>query len=116
METKKCIVKCYKCRNVLVDDLQTSSPSPECILDGNCNSYDVKSFIYLLEDKLPEWIKNKVEEEQWTKGKLHCSNCGCKVGSFDFVSGRKCECRNSVLPPVHFITSQVDIPLATLLK
>lgn len=68
-------------------------------------------FLYLQEDQLPKWIKLKVEEEQWTKGKLHCENCGFKVGSFDFISGRKCDCKKSILPPVHFVSSQVDRPI-----
>lgn len=102
-------IKCHKCRQVLLLDLSAAYNKGPC--SDICASYDPKKFIYLVEDQLPDWIKTKVEEEQWTKGKLHCEHCGCKVGTFDFVSGRKCECGATVLPPVHFVSSQVDIPI-----
>uniref|UniRef100_S4P3U6 E3 ubiquitin-protein ligase RNF180 n=1 Tax=Pararge aegeria TaxID=116150 RepID=S4P3U6_9NEOP len=102
-------VKCHKCRQVLLSDLSATYNKSRC--KDTCSSYNRNNFIYLLEDHLPAWIKVKIEEEQWTKGKLHCENCGCKVGTFDFVSGRKCECGITVLPPVHFVLSQVDIPI-----
>uniref|UniRef100_A0A1E1VXE5 E3 ubiquitin-protein ligase n=1 Tax=Pectinophora gossypiella TaxID=13191 RepID=A0A1E1VXE5_PECGO len=102
-------IKCHKCRHILLDDINKIYSSE--VIHSECDSYDIKKFIYLLEDNLPIWIKLKVEEEQWTKGKLHCENCGSKVGTFDFISGRKCDCGKSVLPPVHFVTSQVDRPI-----
>ncbi|CAH2267207.1 jg2935 [Pararge aegeria aegeria] len=80
-------VKCHKCRQVLLSDLSATYNKSRC--KDTCSSYNRNNFIYLLEDHLPAWIKVKIEEEQWTKGKLHCENCGCKVGTFDFVSGRK---------------------------
>lgn len=106
METNP-VIKCHKCRHILTDANVTNTVG----CPAACTSYDIKQFIYLLEEKLPNWIKLKIEEEQWTKGKLHCVNCGSKVGSFDFVSGRKCECGTTVLPSVHFVTSQVDRPI-----
>ncbi|CAG9783026.1 unnamed protein product [Diatraea saccharalis] len=100
-------IKCHKCRHVLLYGFDYSvNNCPQ-----KCNSYNVHNFIFLDDNKIPEWIKFKIEEENWTKGKLHCYNCGFKVGSFDFVSGRKCECGSTVLPSVHFITSQVDKPV-----
>ncbi|CAK1599794.1 unnamed protein product [Parnassius mnemosyne] len=104
------VIKCHKCRHVLLNDLNIAHNKQLCDSKG-CDNFDVKKFIYLHEDKIPSWIKRKVENEQWTKGKLHCENCGCKVGSFDFISGRKCDCGMAVLPPIHFVTSQVDIAL-----
>lgn len=102
------IIRCFKCRHTLLkeaDNHHFISPITcdlsECTTKSNS--------IHLTEDKLPEWIRQKVEAENWTKGKLHCANCGFKVGSFDFISGRKCECGSSVMPSVHFISSQVDI-------
>lgn len=102
-------VKCHKCRHIVLENMNDAY---KIICSESCASYGNKNFIYLLEDKLPTWVKQKVEEEQWTKGKLHCGKCGSKLGSFDFISGRKCDCGNSVLPPVHLVTSQVDIPLS----
>lgn len=107
-DIKSGVIKCHKCRHILLNMISTYNSS----CNEKCESYNPKCFIYLLEDQLPAWIKKKVDEEQWTKGKLHCENCGSKVGSFDFVSGRKCDCRCSILPSVHFVTSQIDVPVA----
>lgn len=107
---KNSSIKCQKCRHVLLEDARETNNNYGCDVK-NCSSYSLQNIIYLIEEKLPKWIRLKVENEQWTKGKLHCENCGQKVGSFDFVSGRKCECKETVLPPVHFISSQVDRPI-----
>lgn len=105
------MIKCHKCRHVLLEDLSVvCNNNASCDLK-KCCSYNINSFLYLAEDKLPDWIKTKVEEELWTKGKLVCEQCRCKVGSFDYVSGRKCDCKESVLPPVHLVASQVDRPI-----
>lgn len=106
-------IRCHKCRHVLVENMDFAAMNNRPC-DSSCPSYDKTSFIHLLEDKLPDWIKVKVEQEQWTKGKLHCENCNSKVGSFDFVSGRKCDCENTLLPSVHFISSQVDRPFTQI--
>ncbi|KAJ9580748.1 hypothetical protein L9F63_024074, partial [Diploptera punctata] len=45
----------------------------------------------------------------WQKGRLNCPKCRGRVGSFDFVSGLKCDCGKHVLPPVHVVRSKVDI-------
>ncbi|CAH2099926.1 unnamed protein product [Euphydryas editha] len=102
-------VKCHKCRHILLEDMNGTYTS---VCSKSCASNNNKNFVYLVEDNLPAWIKQKVEEEQWTKGKLHCESCKSKLGSFDFVSGRKCDCGDSVLPPVYLVTSQVDIPIS----
>lgn len=110
MEQESKIMKCRKCRHVLLNDLNITHNLQSCGTK-DCASYDLKRFVFVYEDKMPTWIRTKVEDEQWTKGKLHCENCGYKVGSYDFISGRKCDCGKSVLPPIHFISSQVDIPI-----
>jgi E3 ubiquitin-protein ligase RNF180 len=110
MQTDLGLIKCHKCRHVLINELKNYVQV--CDLQM-CSSYNLRNFIYVPEDQLPDWIKSKVEEEQWTKGKLHCVNCKSKIGSFDFISGRKCDCQSSLLPPVHFIGSQVDRPMLT---
>lgn len=114
MSSQTQVIKCHKCRHVLLEQ--------SCVIDSSlicdpksCESYDVKKFIYISEDKAPAWITDKVEEEQWTKGKLHCAKCNNRIGSFDYVSGRKCDCGASVLPPIHLVTSQVDRPIAVIL-
>lgn len=107
------VIKCHKCRHVLVKDLLIVVNRSAICDPLKCSSYNLNSFVYLSDDKLPDWIKSKVEEEQWTKGKITCEQCRSKVGSFDYVSGRKCECQESILPPVHLVGSQVDRPMAT---
>ena len=37
----------------------------------------------------------------WTKGRLNCPKCQCRVGGFDFVGGSD--------HPVHLIKSKVDL-------
>lgn len=104
------VIKCHKCRQILFEDT--------CIVDNSltcdpktCDSYNIKRFIYISEEKAPDWIKEKIENEQWTKGKLYCEKCHNRIGSFDYISGRKCECGTSVLPPIHLVTSHVDRPI-----
>lgn len=104
-------VKCHKCRNVLLDDINKQTVNKSLCVPQLCSSFDRKQFIYIAEDFIPNWIKCKIEEEQWMKGKLHCETCGNRVGAFDFISGRKCDCGVSILPPVYFISSQVDRPI-----
>ena len=37
----------------------------------------------------------------WTKGRLNCPKCQCRVGGFDFVGGSE--------HPIHLIKSKVDL-------
>lgn len=103
-------IKCHKCRTILFQDTCILDSSLTCDPD-KCDSYNIKRFIYISEDKVPDWIKQKIEEEQWTKGKIHCEKCKNRIGSFDYISGRKCECGASVVPPIHLVTSQIDRPI-----
>lgn len=104
------VLKCHKCRQILLEDT--------CVIDSVitcdpkiCDSYEPKNFIYIKEELAPAWIKEKVEQEQWTKGKLYCEKCKSRIGSFDYISGRKCACRTSVLPPIHLVSSHIDRPV-----
>ncbi|KAJ0181175.1 hypothetical protein K1T71_003260 [Dendrolimus kikuchii] len=105
------VIKCHKCRSVLLDMSTVTNNYTTCD-QQKCNSYNLSNFIFVSEDNLPDWIRRKVETEQWTKGRLNCEKCGCRVGVFDYVSGRKCDCGETVLPPVRFVASQVDRPIA----
>lgn len=106
-------IKCHKCRHILLHDVRLATLQKLPCDPNNCSSYNTKNFVHLIEDKLPDWMQEIVEKEEWTKGKLHCTKCTSKVGSFDFISGKKCDCGNSQLPTVHFISSQIDRPIAT---
>ncbi|XP_026323565.1 E3 ubiquitin-protein ligase RNF180-like [Hyposmocoma kahamanoa] len=82
-------IKCHKCRHILFEDISNiyvnvAKDKAQC-----CSSYNINNFIYLLDERVPEWILKKIADESWTKGKLHCEKCGNKVGSFDYTSGRK---------------------------
>lgn len=110
------VIKCHKCRNVLLDDISNVTNNSTRCDQQECSSYSLNNFIYIAEDNLPGWIRKKVETEQWTKGRLHCEKCGCRIGIFDYISGRKCNCGQTVLPPVHFVASQVDRPIYLNIK
>lgn len=112
-------IKCFKCRAVLLKDTEIEQLSPHGDTNQTsagvsiirCESMLDDKLIYLKDDLLPQWIIDKVQESNWTKGRLHCEQCKTKIGHFDFVTGRKCHCEETVLPPVYFIKSQVDRPL-----
>jgi len=54
----------------------------------------------LNQDDLPDWIQLAIDESGWTKGRINCPNCQCRIGAFDFVGGSE--------NPVHLIKSKVD--------
>ncbi|XP_026481202.1 E3 ubiquitin-protein ligase RNF180-like [Ctenocephalides felis] len=105
-------MKCRKCRAVLYEN--------EFVFDGhgakinknsesNCKTA-LDRFCFH-EENLPSWMLSAIETSQWTKGKINCPKCGIKIGSFDFVSGNKCECAEYVIPPIYVIKSKTDILL-----
>lgn len=57
---------------------------------------------------LPTWVESAVSESGWRVGKLMCE-CGAPLGSFDFVSGRRCACGFAQLPPVRLNTKKIDL-------
>lgn len=96
----------------MLEDIENNLISAHGISDevdlNVCNSLGDKNMLHLNQECVPTWIKAAIETENWTRGKLNCSQCNNRVGSFDFVSGKTCECGKHVLPPVHFIKSKVD--------
>lgn len=81
-------LKCRQCRSgFLVESKGTTEATTD---------------LYLIkDDALPEWISDRIEEASWTKGRLNCPKCQCRVGGFDFVGGSG--------HPVHLIKSKVDL-------
>ncbi|CAH0405946.1 unnamed protein product [Chilo suppressalis] len=67
METKSSIIKCHKCRHILLNGYKEKNVN-KCD-PKKCSSYNLRNFIYLDDDEVPDWIKIKVEEEEWTKVK-----------------------------------------------
>ncbi|XP_046396932.1 E3 ubiquitin-protein ligase RNF180-like [Ischnura elegans] len=108
-------VRCKKCRKVLF--LHQDFP----LLDRHGNEIDKYSgedscpnqrdeFLWYLDpDKSPLWILSSVEEVGWTKGKIACPECHCRIGSFDFVSGSQCSCHVHALPSLHLVKAKVDV-------
>lgn len=109
-------LKCRKCRTVLTkvssEQLLNAHCDPfshEAAQDSHCPSITGRTEIYLPEEGLCEWISAEVERSEWTRGKLKCPKCTANVGSFDFFTGQKCECREFNQPPVHLIMSKIDM-------
>lgn len=106
-------VKCRKCRQVLFgkDECSKISNAHNWNVEDStpCASITEEKLVFLNEDHLPEWVKSVIEAEQWSKGKLNCFHCNYRIGSFDFVSGMKCDCASFILPSVHLIKSKIDI-------
>lgn len=77
-----------------------------------CATIEDQREVFLVEDVFAEWIQQEIISSGWTKGKLKCVKCTSNVGSFDYVSGKKCECKQFDLPPLHFNVSKIDIELS----
>lgn len=78
-------------------------------IQSGCPTVQGRTEIFLNEDALEPWIQEEIENSEWTKGKLKCIKCAANVGSFDFVTGQKCDCRQFNQPSVHFIRSKLDL-------
>lgn len=108
-------IKCRKCRVILTELSSTK------LLNAHHEQYSVNSKdsccpnllncteLYVNEDYLDPWIREEIEKSDWTKGKLKCIKCNSNVGSFDFITGQKCECRAFTQPAIHFIKSKIDV-------
>ncbi|RZF47401.1 hypothetical protein LSTR_LSTR009140 [Laodelphax striatellus] len=109
-------LKCKKCRIVLTEDFRNNPLSAHGLLLDTENVREssrhclqkIPEVFYFLENCMPWWIRERVDEAGWLKGKLTCPRCSAKLGSFDFVSGSKCDCDSFILPPIHLIRSKVD--------
>lgn len=107
------IMHCRKCRTTLCENkfaldghgIQISNLNSKA--EEKCQTA-VDRFCFN-EDNLPSWMLPIIESSKWTKGKINCPKCGNKIGSFDFVSGNKCECADYIIPPIYFIKSKTDV-------
>lgn len=116
MESKMQI-KCRKCRTIIMKvsgndllDAHSDTFSKDLAqIQSDCASIIGRTEIYLNEDALETWIQEEIERSEWTKGKLKCVKCTANVGSFDFVAGQKCDCKQFNQPSVHFIRSKIDL-------
>lgn len=114
MQVMQEIIKCRQCRTVILDStayrtsVVNSHNLPLVASSDNC-SPTLNELVYLNEELLPEWIVEKIQEANWSKGRLYCNNCGVRIGGFNFISGAQCQCDAAdVLPPVYLIKSKLD--------
>lgn len=106
-------IRCRQCREKLLGDRQQSLILNAHALPlndpDNCPTSTTGNLLFLKEEQLPQWITTKVDESEWTKGRLNCPKCHARLGAFDYVSGSRCECNEKILPPVHIIKSKIDL-------
>lgn len=110
-DDSKVMFKCRKCRNNLFSELEACDSHSEAIAIDEKDlppCVPAANVYYLREDTLPEWARGQVQEGNWTKGKLFCPKCNCRIGSYDFVGGTKCLCGEFVLPPLHVTSNKLD--------
>ncbi|KAH1003500.1 hypothetical protein HUJ04_003419 [Dendroctonus ponderosae] len=108
-------IRCKKCRNILLENKE----SDQQLLNAHgaslnetgtpCSSVTEQTMCFLNDEVLPDWANEKIVENEWIRGRLHCPKCQARMGAFDFVSRQKCECGQTFLPAVHIIKSKVDI-------
>ncbi|KAI9559925.1 hypothetical protein GHT06_013932 [Daphnia sinensis] len=107
-------VRCRKCRSKLIapdekDCITTCHGSGSSPRVGDEQCFIEKSILYLKDEQLPKWLETLVQNSSWTKGKIVCPSCDARLGTFDFLSGQKCQCQHYVLPSVRLTSSKVDM-------
>lgn len=114
-------VKCKKCRKTIFNEAQIENlfinahSLPLSQEQDICETINEEQTLYVNEEKIPDWIKPALEAGKWSKGKINCQHCDFRIGGFDFISGNKCNCMNSVVPNIYIIKSKVDL-IKTALK
>jgi E3 ubiquitin-protein ligase RNF180 len=106
-------VRCKKCRNLIFSEeeckllfLNSHNVTLNPLTEAECS---IDNIVFLNEDSLPEWVKTRIEEESWSKGRINCQQCDSRIGAFNFIAGQKCDCSKFMLPFVHIIKSKVDL-------
>lgn len=110
-DSVKKIFKCRKCRHFLFADNQLLDSHGKPVSSEESSLVactPISNVMFLREDFIPTWLKNQVNVGGWTKGKVFCPTCNCRIGSFDFVCGTKCKCGSSVLPAIHVVSCKLD--------
>lgn len=108
-------IRCKKCRITLLEnkesDIQLLNGHGASLheIGTSCASVSEPTLYFLNDEALPDWASEKVVENEWIRGRLHCPKCQARMGAFDFVSRQKCDCGQTFLPAVHIIKSKVDI-------
>lgn len=103
--------RCRKCRLALFTSANIVSSHGEPWtghVSFICPLSKADTVWYVREQDLPEWMLDQINCGDWVKGKLYCPTCSARLGSFDFVTGAKCDCGEFVLPPIHLSKSRID--------
>ncbi|XP_018495533.1 E3 ubiquitin-protein ligase RNF180 [Galendromus occidentalis] len=109
--------KCQKCRKELFGGEFVLTNHSEPWTESHTNVCSAKQFVWYLKDEVLEtWLQSQIDAGGWIKGKLHCPFCSLRIGSYDFVSGKQCDCGSHVLPPIHIVKSKVDHENPQLLR
>ncbi|KAK2818861.1 hypothetical protein Q5P01_024422 [Channa striata] len=95
------MLRCRRCRKGIID-----STCLEMVEDAIDSSAAVCSIWHMNIDMLPEWMLTSIHQAQWTVGKLHCQNCGARLGGFNFINRSECPCGRDAT--VHLNKSRVD--------
>lgn len=103
--------RCKKCRRTLLSNSHVVSSHGES-RSGNvgfaCPINKTDTVWYVRDENLPGWLVEQLDNGEWVKGKVYCPECNARLGSFDFVTGSKCDCNEFVLPPIHISKSRID--------
>ncbi|EEC18887.1 E3 ubiquitin-protein ligase RNF180 [Ixodes scapularis] len=103
--------RCRKCRQALLTGSNiVSSHGVQWSgrVSFTCPVNKIDTVWYVREEELPGWVTDQLDGGEWIKGKLYCPSCNARLGTFDFVTGAKCDCGEFVLPPIHISKSRID--------
>lgn len=76
---------------------------------------NLRSIYYIFEVDSPDYfhVHNvifMIFQEAWQKGKLSCTKCKGRLGSFNFIKTLSCpDCHQHTLPSVHILKDRVDV-------
>lgn len=111
-DLKDCHLIKYPIRDINAKEMESVDTYTQSTTTRPCATNDDRREVFLVEEVYAIWIQEEIISSGWTKGKLKCMKCASNIGSFDFVSGKKCECKRFDQPPLHFNVSKVDIELS----
>ena len=108
-------VSCSQCRLTAAQGVLLLSPahldpdqSQEC--EWGDDMRESFAFVASAPTVLPEWIRERLELTNWTKGKLYCQKCQLHIGSFNFTNEMKClHCRQTFGSSLYFLCGNVSI-------
>ena len=112
--------RCQKCRSILFKSDSLLNCHGQWIDDKE----DLKlqctqsNLLFIGEQRLPDWIRQQIDDQDWTKGRITCNGkkCDARIGSFNFIGGVACSCEKVELPHIQIIRSKVDEPVHVIMR